>query len=294
MLAFNRNIVFLNEPALESSVCGTMTSLDEIEVIKDQALNLSALFCLQSPWVSMTGRKVRYYANVPFEKQTSVTSWALEVEDVVTLIWSSNPNTIRYIEGEKFTAKLLEFWVLHTFLPLALELAKVYHILHVSAVEINDDVIAFSAFSGGGKSTLTDYFIQKGHCIYGDDTIAIEEKKGSYSVIASYPFHRPYRQPEVLGYNIPNFATKAKSFSSMYVLDKSTASAKVCIEELTGIEKFEALYQSRFVTFEYMKKERYLFASKMAQKVKVYKIVVPWDLSRLEEVYQAILTHNGV
>jgi len=268
--------------------------LEEVYVLSTDRLKVSDLFPFQSPWVRMSGREVRYYTNEPFDMQVYITSWALEVEDVVTLIWDSKQHTVTYIEGKQYTAELLQFWVLHTFFPLVLEFEKRYTILHVSAVEIGGNVVLFSAFSGGGKSTLVDYFIQQGHTMYGDDTIAIEEQHDGYDVIASYPFHRPYRQPEALGYDVPNFAKQVKSLSCMYVLEKATTQAKIYIEELTGVEKFEALYQSRFVTFDYMKKERYLFASSMAKKVKVYKIIVPWELSRLEEVYQAILTHNGV
>jgi len=291
MLAFHRNFIFIDEPTLTETIDNR---LENITVLKNNNFSLSDIFILQSPWVIMTGRNVRYYTNTPFEDSLNVDFWSLEIEDVVTLIWDNKTNTIKYIEGMKYTKALLEFWVLHTFFPLVLELANIYHILHVSAVQIKNKTILFSAFSGGGKSTLTDYFIQKGHVVFGDDTIAISEDKNNYEVIASYPYHRPYREPEVLGYPIVNFGTNVEPLSHIYKLQKSKRTAEVKIFELSGVEKFEAIYQSMFVTFENMKQERYLFATKMAKYVKVFKIHVPWDRERLEEVYQAILTHNDV
>lgn len=291
MFAFNRNFIFKDEPTLTIHIDEKRSS---ITVTKDNDILLSDIFCLQSPWVVMTGRKVRYYTNTPFEENIKVNRWALEVEDVVTLVWNKTLNMISYIEGEKYTPKLLRFWVLHTFFPLVLELGKIYHVLHVSAVEVKEKTILFSAFSGGGKSTLTDYFIQKNHVVYGDDTIAINKVNGHYEVIASYPFHRPFREPEVLGYPIVNFGSEVRTLSCIYRLKKSDTNTKVEITELYGIEKFEAIYQSMFVTFESMKKERYLFATHMADEVKVFDIIIPWEKERLEEVYQAILTHNGV
>ena len=291
MLVFNRNFIFLDEPILTTSIDNTLKS---ITVIKNNNVLLSDTFMLQSSWVEMTRKNVRYYTNIPFEDKLTINFWALEIEDVVTLVWDGKINTITYIEGVKYTAKLLEFWVLHTFFPLVLELANIYHILHVSAVQIKEKTILFSAYSGGGKSTLTDYFIQKGHVVYGDDTIAINEHKNNYEVIASYPYHRPYREPEVLGYPIVNFGTDVQTLSHIYQLEKSESNVDIQIIELSGVEKFEAIYQSMFVTFENMKKERYLFATKMATYVKVFRVSVPWDMERLEEVYQAILTHNGV
>ena len=291
MRVFNRNFIFVDEVELTTSVDNT---LESIVVEKNNNVMLSDIFTLQSPWVTMTGRNVRYYTNIPFENSRTVDSWALEIEDVVTLVWNGKTNTITYKEGEKYTAKLLEFWVLHTFFPLVLELANIYHVLHTSAVQVKEKTILFSAFSGGGKSTLTDYFIQKGHIVYGDDTVAINEYENTYEVIASYPYHRPYRKPEVLGYPIVNFATGVHRLSHMYQLEKNESDAEVQIVELRGVEKFEAMYQSMFVTFESMKKERYLFVTKMATYVKVFRVSIPWDIERLEEVYQAILTHNDV
>ena len=32
--------------------------------------------------------------------------------------------------------------------------------------------------------------------------------------------------------------------------------------------------------------------SKIANSLKVYDIIIPWNLDRLEEVYQAIIKHN--
>jgi hypothetical protein len=291
MLSFNRNFIFLDEPTLTSNIDNT---LESITVLKKNNYILSDIFMLQSSWVEMTKRNVRYYTNIPFEKSVSIDLWALEIEEIVTLIWDGETNTITYLEGKQYTARLLEFWVLHTFFPLVLELANIYHVLHVSAVKIKEKTILFSAFSGGGKSTLTDYFIQKGHVVYGDDTIAINEDKDNYEVIASYPYHRPYREPEVLGYPLVNFGTEVHSLAHIYQLEKSESNADVEIIELIGVEKFEAIYQSMFVTFENMKQERYLFATKMSKSIKVFKISVPWDKERLEEVYQAILTHNDV
>ena len=291
MYAFHKNFIFVDESTLTTLIDNT---LESITVIKNNSIVLFDIFTLQSPWVEMTRRNVRYYTNIPFEDNLDINLWALEIEDVVTLIWNKKINTILYIEGEKYTTKLLEFWVLHTFFPLVLELDKIYHVLHVSAVQIKTKIVLFSAFSGGGKSTLTDYFIRKGYIVYGDDTIAINEHKNNYEVIASYPYHRPYREPEVLGYPIVDFATNVQPLSHIYRLEKSEKNVEIQIVELSGIEKFEAIYQSMFVTFESMKKKHYLFATKMAKHVKVFKILIPWDLERLEEVYQAILIHNDV
>ena len=148
MLVFNRNFIFLDEPILTTSIDNTLKS---ITVIKNNNVLLSDIFMLQSSWVEMTRRNVRYYTNIPFEDKLNINFWALEIEDVVTLVWDGEINTITYIEGEHYTVDLLQFWVLHTFFPLVLELANIHHILHVSAIQIKEKTILFSAYSGGGN-----------------------------------------------------------------------------------------------------------------------------------------------
>ena len=39
-----------------------------------------------------------------------------------------------------------------------------------------------------------------------------------------------------------------------------------------------------------MKRERFTFFTEMAKAVPVYRVNVPWDLARLPEVYDAIVT----
>ena len=292
MQAFNHYFYFVDAPQL-SQKCDNRLPLVQIKEHQGEAL--SALFSLRSPWVSMTQREVRYYTNTPFEDLSTPTiMWALEIGGLFTLIWYAKNKEIHYIKAEGYSDKLLQFWVLHTFFPLVLELERRYHVLHVSGVKLKHKTLLFSAYSGGGKSTLVEYFIGKGHGFYGDDTVAVEEDKKGYKVISSYPFCRPYRKPEVLGYHVLNFVQTVDLLSSVYLLERVEADAKVNIVPLYGIEKFEVLYKSKFVSFESMKQERYLFASKMANHVEVFKISIPWKLERLDEVYQAILMHNGV
>jgi hypothetical protein len=291
MLAFHRNFLFQDEPALSQK---REEGLEMIEVKEEKHLSFSSLFSLKSPWVEMTQRRVRYFSNQPFESQEVVQSWGFEVEGLFTLVWQKESASIVYKKQKNYTAKLLEFWVLHTFFPLVLFLDKTYQILHASGVQVGENAILFAAFSGGGKSTLTNYFIEQGHVVYGDDTIALNESVKGYDVIASYPFHRPFRKPEVLGYSIENFAKDPHHLGSMYHLKKSSEDAEVSIVELHGMEKFEVVYQSMFVTFGTMKVARYRLAAKMAQAIRVFQILIPWNKNRLEDVYQAILTHNNV
>ncbi len=287
MIIFNHNLIFRNEPKLQDNIL--KNDLESIFIIEEQTFPLSDTFSLIGAWIPISGGKIRYHSTILFENADTRLSWALEIKDVVTLIWDAKERKILYIKDDKYTPIQLRYWIFHTFFPIVLELERTYRILHVGSVEIEGKPVLFSAFSFGGKSTMTDYFIQKGHTMLSDDSLGIEKRGEEYYAVASYPFHRPYREVETLGYHVENFATEPKLLHAVFLLEKSAPDATVEIVELKGIEKFKAFHYSNFINFSFMKQERFEFFSEMAKYVPVYKVVVPWDLERIEEVYEKIV-----
>jgi hypothetical protein len=286
MIVFNRNLHFENEPGLE--VGRSKSGLESIPVIRKASLRLSERFRPQSDWLDMSGQKARYWSGLPFQKADRHFSWALEIRGVLSLLWDAAERTIYYREEEGCTPERLRFWVLHTFLPLVLELERSCRILHVGSVEVEGKPVLFSAFSYGGKSTLTDYFLQRGHTLLSDDSLGIEEREGSCYAIPSYPFHRPFRQLETLGHYAENFSTEPKPLHAVFLLEKSGPGAAVTLTELRGVEKFKAFHYSAYIDFDFMKEERFVFFMEMAKRIPVYRVAVPWDKERLREVYGAI------
>jgi len=270
-----------------------MDDSNTIQVFENNDFPFATTFPLAREWFSASEQEVRYHAS-PFydEKANERSSLALEIKDVVILIWDAEARKIIYIKGKNYTPQRLRFWIFHTFFPIILELEHIYHILHVGSVEVEGKPVLFSAFSFGGKSTLTDYFLQKGHLLLSDDSLGIDKRGDDYYAIPSYPFHRPYRELETLGCYTENFATEPKPLHAAYLLEKSDADAKVEITEVTGIEKFKAFHYSTFIDFSFMKKERFEFFTVMAKFVPVYRVTVPWDMERLNEVYEQICTHS--
>lgn len=297
-MIYGHRFDFQNEPILQkeySSFPSNPSNYPDnktIQVIEYSEDSSMKDFPLRTDWVLMSGQEARYYSVLPFEKTDKDFTWALEIKDIVTLIWDASDKKIIYSKGKNYTPQRLRFWVFHTFFPIVLELEHIYRILHVGSVEIEGKPVLFSAFSFGGKSTLTDYFIKKGHTMLSDDSMAIDKRGNKYYAIASYPYHRPYREVETLGYPVENFATEPKPLHAVYLLEKSEPEAKVEICELKGIEKFKAFHYTPFVDFSFMKKERFDFFTEMAKHVPVYKVKVPWNLERLDEVYEKIVLNT--
>ena len=290
MTIFGYNLDFVDEP-LEDEL-NSDEELERVEVKEACSSLLNDSFELKGAWFEMTQRDARYLSKEPFSTKSINLSWALELRDVITLIWSSKDRNIYYIKGKKYSKKLLHFWVIHTFFPLVLELRNIYHILHVGAVEVDEKVILFSAQSFGGKSTLTEYFLSKGHKLLSDDTLGVLKDDNSYKAVASYPYHRPYREAEELGYFTKNFSFGNRDISGIYVLQKSEPDAKVYIEEIFGVEKFKALYYTSFVNFNFMKQKRFDFFTDILKLVPLYSVTVPWHKDRLNEIYEHIVSHS--
>ena len=294
-MIFGHCFYFESEPVLKKEYHSFPTDPSSypenstIEVVRSSKPSLLDTFHFKTEWSDMSGEKARYLGVTPFEDVDKAFSWALEIKDVVSIMWDAEDKKIIYTQGVNYTPKRLQFWIFHTFFPIVLELEHIYRILHVGSVEIEGKPVLFSAFSFGGKSTMTDHFIQKGHTMLSDDSLAIDKRGDKYYAIASYPFHRPYREVETLGYPVENFATEPKPLHAVYLLEKSESHAAVEIVELKGIEKFKAFHHSSFIDFSFMKKERFDFFTEMSKHVPVYKVKVPWDLERLDEVYDKIV-----
>lgn len=238
------------------------------------------------------GRKVYLYSDRLFDGSDIGQPWCYEVKDVVRFYWAGGEPTVYCELDEKGSDALLAFWFIHLFLPLYMTLEGKYDFLHAGAVEIDGRPILFIAPSMGGKSTLTDYFVQKGHTLVSDDKVPTFVRDGQFMAVGSHPYHRPYRKFEELGYRVKNFMTEFAPIDAFYVLEPEAAAAPIVFEEISGFGKFDRLMPNYLFHFSFLKPQRLRYLGEMLNAVKVFRVRVPRDLERLNEVYAAICAHN--
>lgn len=219
--------------------------------------------------------------------------WIFHVENVISFEWKTDHGEIAYCFHELVTEDIFRFWLYHVVLPVYLSIRRVYKFLHAGAVEIDDKAVLFMAPSHGGKSTLTDYFIRRGHPLITDDKMATYEEEGEYYAVPSHPYHRPFRTVEVLGYECENAATEVKPIHAIYILEKSEPEADIVIRRLKGIEKFSRLHEGGEMNFSFFTPEYVNYLAGLANKVSVFNVTVPHDLERLNQVYDAIVSHTN-
>ena len=211
---------------------------------------------------------------------------------VVSFSWTGSDASIYYQLHEQGRQDLLVFWFVHIFLPLHLTLEHGYDFIHCAAVEIDEQPVLFIAPSTGGKSTLGDYFLKQGHSLLSDDKAATFWHGGKFYAAPSHPHHRPFREFEVLGYAVDNFATRAKPIHAFYLLERGEPDSEVKISEVTGFRKFEQLLPNYLYSFRFLQKQRLVWLARLADQSLVFRVRRPWNLDRQHEVYEAICSHS--
>lgn len=219
--------------------------------------------------------------------------WIFYVENVISFAWETKGSVIRYRFHRLATDDIFRFWLYHVVLPIYLSISQKYRFLHAGAVEVEEKSILFMAPSFGGKSTLTDYFLQRGHPLITDDKMATYKADGVYYAVPSHAYHRPFRTVEVLGHLCENPATDVRPIHAIYILEKGEPDGEIAIRKLKGVEKFARLHEGGEMNFSFFTPQYVTYLAGLANAVNVFNVTVPHDLQRLEAVYQAIKEHTN-
>jgi hypothetical protein len=244
------------------------------------------------PFNDTHGRELFLRTDRELSRSAAGQPWCLEVQNVVMFTWSGGEPVIRYQLQEEGSQALLVFWFVHIFLPLHLTLERGYDFIHSAAVEVDGQPLLFIAPSTGGKSTLGDYFLKQGHPMLSDDKVATFFHEGEFWAVPSHPHHRPFREYEVLGYPVENFAAEARPIHAFYILEAGEPDSAIEIAEVEGFRKFEQLLPNYLYSFHFLQQQRMRWLAQLADQSLVFKVSRPWDLDRMREVYDTICDHS--
>ena len=292
MIAYNHVIQFIPELANDKEKENKKINLDVIIVKKSENFTLKQTLVHKFDYINNQGRDLKLHTDRQFSRTQKGQIWAFEIKGVLTFFWESGTLTLSYLEDEKFTKELLAYWCLHIVLPMFFTIEEKYNFLHAGAVEVENKPVLFIAESYGGKSTMTNFFMEKGHTLISDDKVAVVEEEGEFFAISSHPHHRPYRKMEDLGFYVNNFSTNPKAIEIIYKLERVEKNGRISIIQLQGAEKFISLRYASEMNLIFQKRQRFEYLIKLAKKVLVFKITVPHDLAKLEEVYNMICKHT--
>ena len=248
----------------------------------------------EAPLITLHGKTIRLSSDLPlsFPISSKKRCWKLEVGNEFLFDWRNISNKVRawYFTSEPDLFKLA-FWLLHTIIPVYLILKGTSLFLHAAAIEFDKKAILFLAPSQGGKSTLADIFVQRGHRLLSDDKIRLHLTGSRCLAFPSYPYLRRSRKNENLGDFTESFSNEPLYVSTFYELNFVNPQNKCEIIPLSGLHKFEVfkrsyLYQPVSISI----KEGELLMH-LAKHYKLYQIKLPKNVKKLSAVYNTIVSH---
>ena len=239
------------------------------------------------------GRRVFLYTDRLLDTPLPGQPYCYEAENVARFYWRHGEDRIYYERLEEGDTERFAFWFIHLFQPLYMTFEELSIFFHSGAVEIDGDAIAFIAPSMGGKSTMTDVFLKQGHPLITDDILPVRREDDRVVCAPSFPYHRPFRATETLGYPTENYRTDFRRLKALYLLDKGAPESRTVIEALHGFRKFEALKELGLVyTFRFMTLTHNRLLGDLLDRVDVFRITRPWNMERIGEVYRKIRRHT--
>lgn len=237
------------------------------------------------------GRELKIHTDREFALSEPAQPWCFEVVGVARFQWLGGENQVGYERLSHCTDPLLAFWLIHIFLPLYFTLEGLYEFIHACAVDIGNHTVLFTAPSHGGKSTLTDFFVQQGQMLVSDDKVATFCEDETYFAMPSHPNHRPYRKHEDLGYRVGEFSPSSRKIHAFYALHAVDAEGELRIERISGHQGFARLLPHYLFNFGFLKTRRLRYLGAMLSAVPLFRVDVPWEMRRLPDVYEAIRSH---
>jgi hypothetical protein len=133
-------------------------------------------------------------------------------------------------------------------LPFVLQAGTAYELVHGSAVRTPGGVIAFSGFTGVGKTTVAHGLAARGHELWADDAVAMRvDRNGAPSSLA-LPFVANLR-PETQGFlpsADPVEPWQTAPFAALVLLDASGTEKPTVPREPSPARALEALLPNAF------------------------------------------------
>ena len=108
---------------------------------------------------------------------------------------------------------------------------------------------------------------------------------------AAHPFCRARRSSEDLGRRSAEIMPRPQPSLCFYLLEPAGAGDRVQIKEIRGMKKIELLLPHCLYTLTYLQPKRMQYLADLVNAVPIFRLLLPWDLNRLPEVYERLAGH---
>ena len=223
-------------------------------------------------------------------------------------------DTIYWQQSERPSIKGFRTYLLNTLLP-AFAISKEMLPLHISAVSVAGQAIAFQGNSGAGKSTLAAMLMQRGFPVITEDLGVIELNNQTATMRAGVPYFRLWKQSLEYFNETPqqqnrawshtgkfyqqiegsNFCSEQQPIRAIYFLLEPEQGNEITIRPITGFKAAKALLQSNFfgVPQNSSIEAEQIFnqTMKLAHQSKCFELIRPKDFTLANEVVDTLINH---
>lgn len=221
---------------------------------------------------------------------------------VATFRWTVGEALIKCAREPEGSLAQVQHLFLQYALPLHLLVERRLQFLHGGAVQIGAHAVGFLAPSGAGKSTLAEYFLRRGHGFLADDKLAVVRRQQQFMAVPSTPLYSIDEAKERSN-RAANFVTCPLPLAVLYLLAPVDRAANPVISPVRAAEAPLALARRcelelpprvrQRLQLPPLVAQRFHDCSALASAVRVSRLFVPRDRSRLPEVYDLIITDLG-
>jgi len=256
----------------------------------DEEARLRLGMCI---YTAYHGRRVFFYASRPLDEGIREGDLlGYEAEGVGRFLWRHGSETVRYRRLEEGSAERFAFWIIHPFVPFWMTLEGRSVLLHCGAVEIGGGAVLFVSDYNGGKSTLVEALLRRGHALVADDLLPIVEEGESCGCLPSHPYRWSSRERESLGTYHPRLTRGWLPIRALYFLERGSPEEGVAIEPVRGIERFVGLKNHGIVyTFPGRLLEHNRRIEALANRLPLYRLRRPWGMEWMEETCGRLMRH---
>jgi hypothetical protein len=233
---------------------------------------------------------------------------------VADFLLSRDAGTILCRARPRVSALTVRHLLLDQIIPMVLG-HRGHLALHASAAFTGKGALAFAGKAGWGKSTLCASLARAGLPVVADDCVAVEERRGRFVAIPSYPGLRLWPNAaralwrgQVTGLPVADYSDKrrldpqrraargpgATPLLAVYVLTPPSRSKSVRISRLAPREAVGRLlaHTHRLDVTDRARLTVELDAlGRLAERVPVFELHFPRDLGRLSALRTAVLRH---
>ena len=189
-------------------------------------------------------------------------------------------------------------------LPLAIQAAWGYEVLHASAVGMDDSVIAFVGVSGTGKSTIAHGLARRGNVLWADDAVAFRADDGVAPTTTALPFEPKLRAESEAFFGPIDTACIAlpipwssTPLGALFVFEASSATGlRPEVERLSAIDALPTVlprgFRFRPLSLE---RQRQIVSSylELLAQVPVFRVTYAKEFGTLSGLLDAIEEANG-